>query len=65
MTGFIEEVLRMRNFNHKNVLNMFGLVIERNLPQVVMPYMANGDLRSFVANPDHVRKMKFLNNHKE
>ena len=39
---------------HINVLNMFGLVIDRKLLQVVMPYMAKGDLRSFVAKPDHI-----------
>lgn len=51
MSAFIEEVMRMRHFSDQHVLSMIGLVIERNMPMIVMPFMSSGDLRTYVANP--------------
>ena len=50
----------MRHFCHPNVLSMIGLVVDKNMPMVVMPYMANGDLRQYIANPNNVSMCKDL-----
>ena len=44
----------MRNFEHQNVLRMKGVVIKDNLPLVVMPYMAKGDLKGYISNTELV-----------
>ena len=54
LSQFMEEVLRMRGFQHKNVLTMLGLVEKDKKPMVVLPFMQNGDLKSYLANQDVV-----------
>lgn len=38
------------DFNHPNILHLIGVCFnsEDNLPSIVLPYMAKGDLRSFL-----------------
>ena len=40
----------MLDFNHPNVLNLLGVCFdtEQDLPLIILPYMANGDLKSFL-----------------
>ena len=39
----------MFDFKHANVISLIGVVYERkDLPLVVLPYMENGDLCSFI-----------------
>ena len=40
----------MLDFNHPNVLRLVGVCFdtEDKLPLIVLPYMANGDLRSYL-----------------
>ena len=40
----------MLDFDHANILHLMGVCFntEDNLPAIVLPYMANGDLRSFL-----------------
>ena len=40
----------MLDFDHRNILHLVGVCFntEDNLPAIVLPYMANGDLRSFL-----------------
>lgn len=40
----------MLGFDHPNVLKLLGVCFDTddNLPLIVLPYMANGDLRSFL-----------------
>ena len=47
---FIAESGIMVNFDHPNILRLVGVCfnMEDNLPAIVLPYMANGDLRSFL-----------------
>ncbi|XP_022081154.1 hepatocyte growth factor receptor-like [Acanthaster planci] len=46
---FLKEGLLMKNFSHPNVLKLLGLTFDRmGQPLIVLPFMANGDLKSFV-----------------
>lgn len=40
----------MLDFDHPNILHLVGVCFntEDNLPAIVLPYMANGDLRTFL-----------------
>lgn len=40
----------MLDFNHQNVLRLVGVCLDAQdkLPAIVLPYMANGDLRRFL-----------------
>lgn len=52
MENFIQEALVMKDFDHVNVLNLFGLCFspEDGSPYVILPFMHNGDLLSYVCN---------------
>lgn len=47
---FIAESSIMRDLDHPNILRLIGVCfnMEDNLPAIVLPYMALGDLRSFL-----------------
>lgn len=47
---FIAESAIMMDFDHPNILRLIGVCsnMEDNLPAIVLPYMAMGDLRSFL-----------------
>ena len=47
---FIAESAIMLDFHHPNVLRLVGVCFdtEDNLPIIVLPFMANGDLKSFL-----------------
>lgn len=45
----MEESLKMKHFDHRNILSLIGVCIEaRPAPYIVMPYMANGSLLEFL-----------------
>lgn len=45
----LEEALKLRNFNHENVLNLIGICIEGgHSPCLLTPFMANGSLLSYL-----------------
>jgi len=46
--AFYEEALVMRQFNHPNIMSMYGVSVHEGLPCVVMPLMQNGDLKSYL-----------------
>ncbi|XP_048252880.1 hepatocyte growth factor receptor-like [Haliotis rufescens] len=51
LCSFVEEALVMKEFDHENVLQLLGIsVSESQQPMVVLPFMANGDLLSFVSD---------------
>lgn len=49
----------MRGLNHKNVLSLVGVCVEdddlRKSPLIVLPFMQNGDLRTFLRDGNNVR----------
>ena len=51
---FLEEALIMKGLDHVNVLSLFGICFLRDKPHVVLPFMANNDLLSFVRDARHV-----------
>lgn len=47
----MEESIKMKHFDHPNVLNLVGVCLDAgSAPYVVMPYMANGSLLSYLKN---------------
>ena len=45
----MKESMKMKDFDHPNVLNLIGVSIDAGeSPHIVMPYMANGSLLSFL-----------------
>ena len=52
--GFLEEAVMMKDFNHRNVLSLIGIVMKDSRPLVVLPYMEHGDLKSYIKDPSKV-----------
>ena len=49
VNSMIEESLKMKSLKHPNVLSLTGVSIDAgDAPYIVMPYMANGSLLSFL-----------------
>ena len=47
---FVKESILMLGFDHPNVLKLLGVCFDTDdhLPLIVLPFMANGDLRSYL-----------------
>jgi len=53
---FVDEALRMKEFDHVNVLSLIGVALDfDNLPLVVLPFMRHGDLLSYIRDEANVR----------
>ena len=51
MAELIAETATMKIFDHPNVLQLLGVCVDTNdddMLKVVLPYMANGDLKNFL-----------------
>lgn len=59
---FIEEAIRMKDFDHENVLSLVGLSFEGALPLVVLPLMENGALIDFVHDERNILTVRDLIN---
>ena len=46
----------MHGFEHKHVLSLMGVVLDNNIPYIIMPFMDNGSLKAYVSNPNNVRE---------
>ena len=57
---FLKEAIVMKNFKHPNVLPLLGVVIKENIPYVILPFMDNGDLKTFVSNEKNVSEHKLI-----
>jgi len=56
---FLREAVIMKDFDHVNVLRIVGVSFETDgSPMVVLPYMANADLRHYILNPSLVSKTR-------
>lgn len=52
---FLEEALRMREFEHANILRLIGIALDKeDMPLVVLPFMKHGDLLSYIRNENNV-----------
>ena len=47
---FLQECITAKQFSHPNVLGLIGVsvITEEAIPLMVLPYMHNGDIRSFM-----------------
>ena len=47
---FIAECVIMKDFDHRNILGLVGVSFDdtAGLPLVILPFMANGDLRKYL-----------------
>jgi len=60
---FLREAIIMKDFDHVNVLRIVGVSFEADgSPMVVLPYMANADLRQYILNPSLVSKARSILN---
>lgn len=51
----------MKNFKDEHVLTLIGVCLqEDSLPMIVLPFMANGDLLSYIRNEQHQPTVKNL-----
>lgn len=61
ISAFLKEGIIMKDFNHPNVLALIGVCITRdNQPLVILPFMANGDLLSYVRDSKNELTMRQL-----
>ena len=50
MESFLNECILMKKVDHVNVLGLLGVCFdnENGLPYVILPFMSNGDLKTFL-----------------
>jgi serine/threonine protein kinase len=59
--SFLDEGLIMKEFDHPNVLNLRGICFgENDLPMILLPFMANGDLLSYIREGNNLIIVKEL-----
>ena len=58
MKGFLKESSIMCSFSHPNVLGMEGICLdpESQSPYLILPFMMNGDLKTFLKNNRDLRQ---------
>lgn len=57
MENFLKEGVTMKKFDHPHVLSLLGISLgHKKEPMVILPFMANGDLRSYVKDKTRVNK---------
>jgi len=54
LKSLLHEIILMKNFHHPNVLNILGVGFdtdsEGGRPFIILPFMVNGDLKTFLKN---------------
>ena len=52
ITSILRESILMKDFDHPNVLNVLGVGFNTDdgLPFVILPFMENGDLKTYLKN---------------
>lgn len=55
VSEFLREGLMMANFDHPHVTRLIGISLASNgCPMIVTDYLAKGDLRHYIINPNNV-----------
>ncbi len=52
---FIHEASTMRQFDHPNILSVYGVSVHNDKPCVLLPLMSNGDLQKYLKDHNSVR----------
>jgi len=56
-TSIMEEIRRMKNLEHENVMRLEGFTLKdeakTKIPMMILPYMEAGDLQKYLANEKH------------
>ena len=51
LSSMMGEILKMQDFHHPHVMTLIGVSFDANhTPSIVMPFMANGSVLSFLRN---------------
>ena len=51
MVLFVNEAILMKGFNHENLLNLLGVILQpASAPLILTPYLSHGDLHKFLRN---------------
>ena len=51
LSSMMGEILKMQDFHHPHVMTLIGVSFDANhTPSIVMPFMANGSLLSYLKN---------------
>jgi serine/threonine protein kinase len=58
---FIKESARMRGLSHQHILTIIGVLTKDNKPFIILPYMENGDLKTYIADKSRVIKTRRIN----
>ena len=45
---FLKECLKMKAFMHPHVMGIFGICLDCQAPYIVMPFMVNGSLHTYL-----------------
>ena len=60
LKAFIEESALMCSFDHPHVMGTVGICLDTlQSPYLLLPYMANGDLRTFLRNKRETAKSTY------
>lgn len=61
MDSFLREACIMKDFDHKNVMPLIGLVFpEEDTPLLILPFMCNGDLLQYVRDENREPRVREL-----
>ncbi|CAC5415514.1 MET [Mytilus coruscus] len=61
INAIIDEAMIMKDFNHPNVMSLIGISIAPGeFPLVIIPFMSNGDLLSYIRSADNKPTIKDL-----
>ena len=58
---FLHEASIMRQFDHPNVLSIYGVSLHNDKPCVLLPLMPNGDLQKYLKDHNSVSQNKWVN----
>lgn len=59
LKSILHESTIMKNFDHINVLNILGVGLDADsrLPFILLPFMVNGNLKSYLQNKQSTKTM--------